>query len=442
MTISVTNLRVLHLILRNSGLDNKSDSIGTDELTGFPDVSLLEEMMRQGNKSGYSVMYLKILRFKDANKLYGRRFGDYVIHEVACCLKELQSKDYTFVKGYGCDFYVIYNTVNEHQIKLLAAIIKNHIEKVFKMQNRQFKVNSALCASKIFTTSITFDTLIRDLDIAMCQSANSNNLVTFATTRLISTSISDLRLQQKLISAIEDQVIEVQYQPQVDLDGNIYGFEALARWKDKELGNIPADKFIAMAEEIDVIRTLGKLIAFKSFSGFSKVQCKFNKDVYISINISVSQLLDDDFTSSLLEMLEQFSLSSTLVTLEITESTYICEVERIVTVLGYLKYKGFKISLDDFGAGHSSVDLLSLLPIDELKVDKSIVTKAVSSNEHLIMLKGIISLGEKYNMSIVAEGIENKIQESLLVDLGCKLFQGYFYGKPTDMDDYFCDGNS
>lgn len=430
------------MILPKSVREEQPKSMHTDELTGLPKLASLEKFVTDKNRYGYSVISLKVLRFKDANTLYGRAFGDYVICEIASHLKKLATCDYKFVRGYGCNFYIVYNSVNESEIKTLAALIKNRVDKVYKVGSRHFKVESALCAFKVFTTNIAFDTLMRDLDIAMCKSLNSNALVTFATTRLISTSISDLRLQQKLISAIEEKKIDVLYQPQVDHDGNVSGLEALARWEDEELGNIPADKFISMAEAVGVINELGRVIAFKSLSDFAKVRLRFKRDISLSINISISQLLDDDFTSSFLDMLAKFNLPSSIVTIEITESSYISQMEKIVTVLSYLRYKGFKVSLDDFGAGHANVDLLSVLPIDELKVDKSIVAKISQSEQHLSMLKGILGLSEKYGMSVVVEGVESRSQEILLKELGCKFFQGYFYGKPERIDNMFSTSRS
>ncbi len=416
-------------------LDNFSSSVFNDLLTGLPTVSLLEAFVKDAGQRNYTVLHLKLKKFKNVNQLYGRRFGDYIIFELANKLKELESRCFKFIKGYSCDFYVVCNTTNDVQVRSYVSLIKQCVANFSSIKSKSVKLSCTLSGTKVFARNIDFDSLIRELDIASQSSAGQRELITFATTRLISSSISDLRLQQKLLLAIESKLFHIQYQPQIDSHGELCGVEALARWSDNELGNIPADKFISIAENIGVINELGKIITEKAFQEFANIRKLLKKDISISINISVHQLLDDDFTFELIEQLNTNNLLSSMVTLEITEGTNIYELEKVVAVLGYLKYMGFTIALDDFGTGYSSVELLSILPIDELKVDKSISKKMLTSEEHLSMLTGILSIGAKMKMQVVVEGVENQKQRELLELLGVKVFQGYLYSAALGKDE-------
>lgn len=180
---------------------------------------------------------------------------------------------------------------------------------------------------------------------------------------------------------------------------------------------------------------LGEFIIKTSLEEIIEIQEKTNIEFQLSIDISVKQFLEINFYSNLLKQIEVTSFDKNLITLEVTESTLIEDINFILELLEKIKKEGIKISLDDFGTGYSSLSLLKKLPIDELKIDKSFVDDILTDKNSLSMVENIISIGKKLDMYVLAEGVETTTQKDLLTDKSCDLFQGYFYSKSLKKDE-------
>lgn len=224
--------------------------------------------------------------------------------------------------------------------------------------------------------------------------------------------------------------IELYYQAQIDCHNTIHGAEALARWNHPELGYIPPYKFIKIAEESRQILKLGAWIMHQAFvqaKKWSKKHANFN----LSINISPIQFHEADFIENVLSILEQTKVNPQNLTLELTEGVLISDTESAVEKITRLVEPGFKISIDDFGTGYSSLSYFQKLPINELKIDKSFISRVPESKEDVAIIESIVRLAQSKSLWIVAEGVETQEQlEFLKAQPDNILIQGYLYSIP------------
>lgn len=239
-----------------------------------------------------------------------------------------------------------------------------------------------------------------------------------------------------IASCVKDCGLYLQYQPVVDLRTNrISGFEALARLTSSKLGRVPPLEFIPIAEETKLIIPIGMKIIGQALGFLRKLIEKGYKEITVSINVSVIQLLADGFSASLSEMIDSFGVNPGSVALEITESVFSSEYDQINRILGELKAKGLSIAIDDFGTGYSSLARESELNINCLKIDKAFIDNLLSYDPKKAIASDIISMAHKFGHCVVAEGVEYEKQRQYLLEFGCDKIQGYLISKPLDEDD-------
>jgi len=214
----------------------------------------------------------------------------------------------------------------------------------------------------------------------------------------------------------------------------LHGVEALVRWQDEELGFVPPDLFIPVAESSGLMVKLGKFIIERSVSDIATYVLPQRQDLNLSINISVKQFIQQDFAEHLLTTIDTARLDRKRITLEITENLFIEDLEQFKPICNEMNHQGLKISLDDFGTGYSSLSMLKDLPIDELKIDKSFVDHIENDAKSFNMVKNIIAIGKNFGMAVLAEGVETELQANKLAECGCDLLQGYYYAKPLNVE--------
>ncbi|HOS68460.1 MAG TPA: EAL domain-containing protein [Bacillota bacterium] len=230
-----------------------------------------------------------------------------------------------------------------------------------------------------------------------------------------------------------DSGLLLQYQPILDLKSNqICGFEALARLDSDKLGRVPPLKFIPIAEKTKLIIPIGRKVMLQAFRFLNKLKENGYGTICISINVSVIQLLKDDFCKNLFEMIEQMQVSAENVSLEVTESVFASNYQEINRILGELKDCGIRIAIDDFGTGYSSLARERELNVNCLKIDKYFIDKLLSLKPEEAITGDIISMAHKFNHCVVAEGVEYEKQRQYLKDFGCDKIQGYLISKPLD----------
>lgn len=206
--------------------------------------------------------------------------------------------------------------------------------------------------------------------------------------------------------------------------------EALSRWTDELIGTVSPSKFIPVLEEMGKSVEFGELLISKVFTDYAKLCEKYNDSISVAINISPNHLIDINFLDYIRHEIIQFDMLPRRVTLEITEGIMIEDFSDVSRIIDRIKKLGFKISLDDFGSGYSSLSYLVKLNIDELKIDQSFVEQINTNDKIDKMIEMIVSLSEHYRLNIVAEGVETKEQYEKLLEFGCHEIQGFYFSKP------------
>lgn len=245
------------------------------------------------------------------------------------------------------------------------------------------------------------------------------------------------RIKQALFNSYYEGYKEfyLLYQPQLDLQTNkVVGVEALARWNNKELGSISPIKFIGIAEKSRSINDLGRWVIINACKFLKRLELEGINNIKLAINISVIQLLQENFVEDVINIISEEEVNPNLLKLEITETNLMDNYKLANNKLRQLKEYGIKISLDDFGTGHSSLSRLKNLNIDYLKIDKSFVDYIVNSDED-ILINSILSLAKELNLKVIAEGVEEEVQREYLKMKGCDIMQGYLFSKPIDGDE-------
>ncbi len=242
------------------------------------------------------------------------------------------------------------------------------------------------------------------------------------------------RASQELKSALWNRQFELFYQPQVDRSGRVTGAEALLRWKHPIRGYVPPGEFIPLAEDAGLMRDIGHFVLEAACR--TLVQWRSNPDLAdlsLSVNVSASQFLDEDFEQSILQLINTFAVDPTLLKLEITESVMVSNTDLVAAKMQILRAIGLGMALDDFGTGYSSLGYLRRLPLTQLKIDRSFVQDVIENERSASLARSIIQLGRDLDLAVLAEGVETAEQFALLRDGGCDEFQGYYFGRPVPL---------
>jgi EAL domain-containing protein (putative c-di-GMP-specific phosphodiesterase class I) len=273
--------------------------------------------------------------------------------------------------------------------------------------------------------------LLRCSDVAMYRAKLADTAVALYE-REIDTGTSPLLLVEELRSAVETGALVLHYQPQLDLrTGEVVALEALIRWPHPRLGIVPPLKFIPLAEEAGLMQSLTAWVLREALA-----QCaawrRAGHEIAIAVNISTSNLLDAGFTDLIAALLARFGLPPRALVLEMTETSIISDFERSKSVIEELRDLGLIVSIDDFGAGFTSLAYLSSLAVGELKLDRTFITSLASGvhRRDPELVRATIDLGHALGLRVVAEGVEDQVTLELLSDLGCDLAQGFCISRP------------
>jgi predicted signal transduction protein with EAL and GGDEF domain len=315
--------------------------------------------------------------------------------------------------------------------------------KILKGCAPKFNVNGS---TVFITTSIgialypehgeNLDELLRNADIAVYKAKETGrNRIVFYNKPMNEALAERVLLEKHLRTALDNNEFMLQYQPQLDLVTNkISGLEALLRWKNEELGDVSPLKFISVAEDTHLIIPIGDWVLRNACAFLKKLHQKGNTTITMSVNISMLQLLQDDFVDKVVDTLDWAELDAKYLELEITESILMESHDSIVDKLKQLKSKGIKIALDDFGKGYSSLNYLKQLPISTLKIDKSFIDTISSNDKNKSLTDMIVKIGRNMGLNVVAEGVETQEQLDYLMKHKCSKIQGYFFSKPLTED--------
>ncbi|MDF4401986.1 EAL domain-containing protein [Vibrio parahaemolyticus] len=408
-----------------------------DHLTRLPNREYLRSNIQRwmcGSSNPFTLMFIDIDNFKSVNDTHGHEFGDEVLKQISTRLNHFSGEGRLIVREASDEFIFIVNRTDEETIKDLASELIQTLSKPYNVNDNQFLLSCSIGIAFSPMHGDNLDALLLSADIAMYQAKKQRNAYSLFNQEMQASHLHKMKVEQRLRLAIEKQTLFMAYQPQLNINGEIYGVEALVRWEDEELGKVPPNEFVPVAESSGLMVRLGELIIEKSLEDMGLLTTHLATPIQMSINISVKQFLHAKFIERLMAAMDKYHLDCNRITLEITENLFIEDLEKFSPTCERLHALGFKISLDDFGTGYSSLSMLRTLPIDEVKIDKSFVDNIEHDKKALNMVKNIIAIGKNFEMKVLAEGVETQRQRDQLETCGCDLIQGYFYSKPLSFD--------
>lgn len=408
-----------------------------DPLTGLYNRYHLQQIFKQRallKTPAYSVLFIDLDNFKNINDAFGHGIGDKILVQVAQRLQKFVSKSEQIFRFGGDEFVVILFDV-QRDVAVAQEIIQS-LSESYRVESHHFNIGASIGIARSSEETFFIDTLLSQADMAMYQAKKHKNSVAIFSDELKQLSDRKALLEHHLRRAMALDEIYVVYQPQFNREGRLYGVECLARWQSSELGAVPPDEFIRIAEEIGIMPELGRFITRTALYEMAKIQLACGQQFRVSVNVSVKQFLDPNFYNDFMSAIQQSGLESHDVTLEVTESLFIEELDHVLPILQKLHAQSVNISLDDFGTGYSSLCMLRKLPINELKIDRSFVEHMLSDLKDQGLVKSIIDIAQKVGMHTLAEGIEVPQQAELLAKFGCDVYQGYLYSKPLKRDDF------
>jgi diguanylate cyclase (GGDEF)-like protein len=401
--------------------------------------NLEEEVEKaKANDTMLGVIFVDLDFFKSVNDTMGHATGDLVLEEVGkrliACVRESDS-----IARFGGDEFLI-SVVNIGRLEELHAVsnrILNTFKKAITVNEIDYFVTGSLGVAVFPYDGENAETLVKNADIAMyLAKGRGKNQCVYCSTDIKKNVTKNMKLTNYLYRALEEDELYLHYQPQVEVDtGRIVGFEALLRWNNKEFGQVTPDVFIPMAESTGLIRPIGLWVFRTACQAFSQFK-EMYKESIISINVSLDQLKDTNFSTKISQILVDTKTDPRDVHIEITESIAFNKEPIILERLLEIKELGLSISIDDFGTGFSSFSRLKTFPIDVLKIDMDFVRGITTgSYKDLAIIKSIIQIAKNLKIKAVAEGVETEKEFLYLKEHGCDLIQGYYFYKPMSVED-------
>lgn len=383
----------------------------------------------------FAIVYIDLDNFKSINDTLGHSKGDELLKLVANRFLMIQGDDSFICRNGGDEFLFLLNYDQDPTNRQLKKEI-NHILGVFSslflIEGQELHITGSIGVSLFPLHGTSQEELIKFADIAMYQAkaAIKSSFVIFDDVMMQGIQ-RELKITNDLYKAIQNNEFELYYQSQWDsAQKHIIGVEALIRWRHPQMGIIPPNEFIPVAEKSGLIIEIGDWVVSEAFRQQKKWKNLYQWDINVSINLSIRQIQYHAFIESVIDHAKKFDTDMNRIEFEVTESVVMDRTEQCIEILNKLVQLGARISVDDFGVAYSSFMHIKSLPIDKIKIDKCFVDGIGIDKKDEAIIKTIIALSKNLDYEVVAEGIETVEQMNFLVDNGCVLHQGYYYSKP------------
>lgn len=406
-----------------------------DPLTKLPNRTRLKELLDQAlarpAAAEVTLALVDIDHFAETNDALGHQFGDLLLLAVAARLQSQLGDQLTVARVASDTFGVL-----GHAPLVNPATLLGLFEKPFSIDNQEVQLSATAGLLNLKAYDSGGADALKDADIALKRAKLLQRAGHFYFSRSMGVDIRErVRLMHALRTALDDNELFVVYQPQIDLaTRRPVGAEALLRWRTKDGTFIPPDRFIPIAEYSGQIIEIGERVMRDACRELVHLRGLGHVDFTMSINVSQVQFRHPRFLDMLRAVLAETQAPPSRVELEITESIAMEEPDALIKLLGQIKQIGVSIAIDDFGTGFSSLSYLQRLQADRLKIDRGFVTEITSSARSSSIAEMVIQLGHNLGLSVVAEGVEDERQASILSALGCPLAQGYLFARPMTVD--------
>jgi diguanylate cyclase (GGDEF)-like protein/PAS domain S-box-containing protein len=421
-----------------------------DPLTRLPNRRLLTDRLQKAliasARHGWrgALLFLDLDNFKILNDTKGHNFGDAMLVEVACRLRNCVRGEDTVARLGGDEFVVLLENLgldNQEAAaraetaggRMLVSLAQTYI-----LNSYEHHASVSIGAIIFQGNAAAAEDLLKHADVAMYQakSAGRNTLRFFDPSMQLALEARSA-IEVDLHRALADGQFKLFYQAQVDVAGRLIGAEALIRWIHPQHGLISPLKFIPLAEETGLILPIGLWVLDAACAQLKQWESTpLTRDLQLAVNVSARQFYQKDFVEQVHRVVGKSAIKPELLKLELTESLILDNVADAISKMRELKAIGIRFSMDDFGTGYSSLSYLKQLPLDQLKIDQSFVRDIVTDQNDAVIVQTIIVMAQNFHLNVIAEGVETKEQFEQLQQYGCQVFQGYLFGKPVPIEQF------
>jgi diguanylate cyclase (GGDEF)-like protein len=413
-----------------------------DILTDLPNRALLRDRLElaiiqaRRKEEEIGLMFVDLDRFKAVNDSLGHLKGDELLRQVATRLKGCIRKGDTLARVGGDEFVVLLPELRERSFaSLVAQKFLQVLSAPFMLDGIAHHISASIGIAVFPEDGEKIDDLMRHADMAMYKvKGEGKNGFSFYDRSQVDAAHDKALLEQDLRRGFKAGELEMYYQPQVDATtGEVIGAEALMRWKHPERGLLVAGEFLPLAEEIGLMVPLSDWMVERVCRDMRHLLDQGKEGVRISINLSPTCLMRDNFFRTLSNALDTYRVPGELLEVEITENVCIRNPEAAIQQLKKLQGFGTRIAIDDFGTGYSSLAYLHRFPVDTLKIDRSFISEIGHDGGHFPVVLAVIAIARGLKLDLVAEGVESDLQAAYLEQAGCRIMQGYRFHKPMDL---------
>ncbi|ADI29875.1 EAL domain-containing protein [Methylotenera versatilis] len=415
-----------------------------DVLTRLPNRRLLIDRLNHALSAGArlgwggALLFLDLDHFKTLNDTLGHDVGDLLLRQVADRLTDCVREGDTVARLGGDEFVVMLEDLSKHpleaagQAETIANKILISISQPYQLGASAYQTTASIGVVLFSENEHSQDVLLKHADIAMYQAKKmGRNTLCFFDPNMQEAINMRAALEVDLRKALDNNQFELYYQVQVDRLGKALGAEALIRWIHPERGLVSPLEFIPLAEETGLILPIGQWVLETACAQLKAWQTKRQTQALtLSINVSAKQFYQNTFAKQVQAAVKHSGINPIRLKLELTESIMLENIEATITKMMELKNIGVNFSLDDFGTGYSSLQYLKLLPLYQLKIDRSFVREIAIDTSDQAIVRTVIAMAETLNLDVIAEGVETDEQRELLMNCGCNAYQGFLFGRP------------
>lgn len=415
----------------------------SSELANYPDRALYLEQLernihvcREDNKL-LALLIVNLNYLWEINVNYGYKTGDIILKRfVKLTQKALRDTD-TIARVGESDFALILPSIMNHGHAILAANkVLGLLQKPFSVDGRNLNINAKVGVSFFPEHAEDSELLTQQAALALRHAQSTGNSCETYDYSYSAIDTAPIMLEQELRAAINTGELMMHFQPQINLqDKTVCGVESLLRWESPSLGKMSPEVFVPIAEKSGLITSLTQWTLNTSLRNYTGSKMHAN-NINVSINLSAALLHDDEIIEIVLSAMSIWGVKSKNLILEITESAIMTNPEKSLEILKKFYELDIGISIDDFGTGYSSLSYLKHLPVKEIKIDKSFVIGMMDNEDDRKIVRSIIDLSHNFDLKVVAEGIEDEETLSLLTEMGCDIGQGFFIGRPMEIDHF------
>ena len=425
-----------------------------DSLTGLPNRVFFMEQLKQKveladhrDAEHVALLFIDLDDFKYVNDTQGHETGDEVLKIAAKCLESITSAGELVARFGGDEFVVLFSTLGTDEEEAVR-VTEKHAEKILgqiagisatcNCGIGKIQLSCSIGVVLVKNDCLTPSDLLRHADIALYEAKNAGkNTIRFFNTHMQNTVNRQIELQNDINQALAQHAFELVYQAQVDMKGKCIGAEALCRWAHPQKGMLEPSYFIPFAERNGQIHEIGLQVLTAACETLRRWQSIPElQHLTLSVNISAVQFERSALMEEILTLITRYAIAKNSLKLELTESIFLSDIKYVITVLETLSDHGVAIALDDFGTGFSSLSHLKKLPLTQLKIDQNFVQDILTDANDQAIVSATIAIAEKLHFDVIAEGVENKAQQTYLSVMGCRKFQGYLYGKAVPREEF------